>query len=257
MFTSAYMRPARMMNYKQKTILITGGATGIGYALATRFVEANNRVIICGRREDKLAQARELSPHLEVLQCDVSNERERVSLYQRVVELFPEVSVLINNAGIQNRPAPLTQPQEWEDHRRELATNVEAPMHLSMLFVQHFLKKPEAAIMNVSSGLAFSPLAFMSTYCATKAALHSFTLSLRHQLRETGIRVVEIIPPKVNTDLGGVGLHDDGAPLADFADSAFAAIIEGKLEFGYGFSEKNRLASRAELDQVFSFLNGT
>jgi uncharacterized oxidoreductase len=173
------------------------------------------------------------------------------------VELFPEVSVLINNAGIQNRPAPLTQPQEWEEHRRELATNIEAPMHLSMLFVHHFLKKPEAAIMNVSSGLAFSPLSFMPTYCATKAALHSFSLSLRHQLRETGIRVVEIIPPKVNTDLGGVGLHDDGAPLDEYADSAFAAIVEGKLEFGYGFSEKNRLASRVELDQGFSFLNGT
>jgi uncharacterized oxidoreductase len=244
------------MEYKHKTILITGGATGIGYALATRLVAADNKVIICGRREDKLAQARESSPHLEVLKCDVSNERERVSLYQRAVELFPEVSVLINNAGIQNRPAPLTQLQNWEEHRRELATNIEAPMHLSMLFVHHFLKKPEAAIMNVSSGLAFSPLSFMPTYCATKAALHSFSLSLRHQLRETGIRVVEIIPPKVNTDLGGVGLHDDGAPLDEYADSAFAAIVEGRVEFGYGFSEKNRLASRAELDQVFSLLNG-
>jgi uncharacterized oxidoreductase len=124
-----------------------------------------------------------------------------------------------------------------------------------MLFVKHLIQKPEAAIINVPSGLAFSPIAFMSTYCATKAALHSFTLSLRYQLRDTPIRVVEIVPPKVNTDLGGVGLHDDGAPLEEFADHAWRELNAGKTEFGYGFSERNRLASREMLDQVFAHLN--
>jgi uncharacterized oxidoreductase len=243
------------MRYQHRTILITGGATGIGLALAKRFVAAQNTVIVCGRRVEKLTEAQHEIPQLHTLPCDLAVESDRITLHQEVLSRFPNLDVLINNAGIQNRPPPLTTPQDWLQHRREIATNLEAPLHLAMLFIPHFMEKPTAAIMNVSSGLAFSPLAFMGTYCATKAALHSFTLSLRHQLRNTAISVVEIIPPKVHTDLGGVGLHDDGAPLDAFADSAFESINKGHLEFGYGFSEKNRLASRAELDHTFALLN--
>jgi uncharacterized oxidoreductase len=128
-------------------------------------------------------------------------------------------------------------------------------MHLSMLFVKHLMRQQEAAIVNVSSGLAFVPMSFMGTYCATKAALHSFTLSLRHQLAATSIKVLEVIPPKVNTDLGGVGLHDDGVPLALFADHVIDGLQRGLLEFGYESSERNRLASRQQLDSVFKALN--
>jgi uncharacterized oxidoreductase len=95
----------------------------------------------------------------------------------------------------------------------------------------------------------------MPTYCATKAALHSFTLSLRHQFKGTSIRVVEIVPPMVQTDLGGKGLHDEGAPLEAYADHAFGEIVKGTLEFGFTFSEKTRLASRAELDGMFAAMN--
>jgi uncharacterized oxidoreductase len=95
----------------------------------------------------------------------------------------------------------------------------------------------------------------MPTYCATKAALHSFTLSLRHQLRNTGVSVIEVVPPKVQTDLGGVGLHDDGAPLEEFTDHVWRELAAGTLEFGFGFSERNRLASRGILDEVFATLN--
>jgi uncharacterized oxidoreductase len=243
------------MIYRNQTLLITGGASGIGLALAKRFVAADNTVIVCGRRSEKLAEAKRLIPELHTVRCDVSIEAERLALHQEVLSQFPKLTVLINNAGIQNRPPSLTAPQDWSAHHREIATNLEAPLHLAMLFIPHLMEQPAAAIMNVSSGLAFSPLAFMGTYCATKAAVHSFTLSLRHQLRNTRISVVEIIPPKVNTDLGGVGLHDDGAPLDAFADSAFESINTGHLEFGYGFSEKNRMASRTELDQTFALLN--
>ncbi len=128
-------------------------------------------------------------------------------------------------------------------------------MHLSMLFIPHLAAQKNSYIMNVSSGLAFAPLAFMSTYCSTKAALHSFTMSLRHQLKDTSIKVVEIIPPKVNTDLGGKGLHDDGAPLNDFADHCLFKLEAGDTEFGYMTSEKARLASREDIDKIFSFLN--
>ena len=243
------------MILQNRSVLITGGATGIGLALAKRFARSNNRVLICGRREEKLAEAKALLPDVITRQCDVALEKERSALVEWVKVNHPDVDIVINNAGIQNRPPPLTMQQEWQAHEREVATNLHAPMHLSMLFIEQLLNKESAAIMNVSSGLAFSPLAFMSTYCATKAALHSFTLSLRHQLRGTPIRVIEIIPPKVNTDLGGVGLHDDGAPLEEFADHVWHELSAGKIEFGFGFSEKNRLASRADLDRTFATLN--
>ena len=237
------------------TVLITGGASGIGFALAQRFSASGANVVICGRREDQLAKARAECPKLNTMVADVSSAAGRQRLADEVVKAFPSLNILINNAGIQNRPAPLTQPQLWELHQAELETNLHAPMHLSMLLTAHLLKQKQAAIMNVSSGLAFVPLAFMPTYCATKAALHSFTLSLRHQLKGTSIRVVEIVPPMVQTDLGGKGLHDEGAPLEAYANHAFGEIVKGTLEFGFTFSEKTRLASRAELDGMFSAMN--
>lgn len=243
------------MQLHGRTVLITGGATGIGFELARRFLAAKNNVIICGRREDRLNAATRDLPGVIAIQCDVAREAERLRLYETVTATYPNLDILVNNAGIQNRPPPITTPQDWNSYEREISTNLEAPIHLSLLFTQHLAKRSPATIINVTSGLAFSPLAFMPTYCATKAALHSFTLSLRHQLRETPISVVEIIPPKVQTDLGGVGLHDDGAPLNDFVDHTWQQLGSGALEFGYGHSERNRTASREELEQVFHVLN--
>lgn len=243
------------MKREGRTVLITGGATGIGFALAKRFWSARSKVIICGRREEQLAAAERELPGLVSIPCDVSHEAERTRLAERVLREYPEVDVLVNNAGIQNRPPPVTEEQDWTIYEREISTNLTAPIHLSMLFVKHLAGKPEAALINVTSGLAFSPISFMPTYCATKAALHSFTLSLRHQLRKTSVAVIEVIPPKVQTDLGGLGLHDDGAPLEEFADHVWSELGAGKLEFGFGFSERNRIASREVLDEVFSTLN--
>jgi uncharacterized oxidoreductase len=243
------------MKLHGRTVLITGGATGIGFELARRFLSANNKVIICGRREDRLAAAAQDLPGVIPIQCDVAHEAERLRLYETLTAKYPDLDILVNNAGIQNRPPPITAPQDWKTYEHEISTNLEAPIHLSLLFTQHLTRRSPASIINVTSGLAFSPLAFMPTYCATKAALHSFTLSLRHQLRETSISVVEIIPPKVQTDLGGVGLHDDGVPLNEFVDHAWQQLGSGSLEFGYGHSERNRKASREELEQVFRVLN--
>lgn len=243
------------MKLNGRCVLITGGATGIGFALAKRFWSARSKVVICGRREDRLVAAERALPGVVTMRCDVAHEDERIHLAERVLAEFPEVDVLINNAGIQNRPPPLIEDQDWKIYERELSTNLAAPIHLSMLFVQHLARASEAAIINITSGLAFSPLAFMPTYCATKAALHSFTLSLRHQLRNTGVSVIEVVPPKVRTDLGGVGLHDDGVPLEEFADHVWRALGAGSLEFGFGSSERNRLASRDALDTVFATLN--
>lgn len=133
--------------------------------------------------------------------------------------------------------------------------NLEAPIHLSMLFIPHLLKQQNPSIVNVSSGLAFAPISFMPTYCLTKAALHSFTLSLRHQLRATPIQVVELIPPAVNTDLGGKGLHDDGANLDLFADHCMKKLAAGELEFGYESSETRRVAAKEATDPFFKAMN--
>ncbi|WP_437319699.1 SDR family oxidoreductase [Sorangium sp. So ce385] len=243
------------MRLDRNTILITGGASGIGLALAQRFARAGSTVVVCGRRQEQLEEAQRACPGLRAIQCDVSVESERAALVERVKRELPGLNVLINNAGVQNRPPPLREAQDWSRHRSEIAINLEAPMHLSMLLIPHLLQQESPAILNVTSGLAFVPIALMPTYCATKAALHSFTLSLRYQLKDTPIRVIEIVPPAVNTDLGGKGLHDTGVPLDEFADHAIAQIEKGALEFGYQFSEKGRLSSRKELDDQLAALN--
>lgn len=243
------------MNLAGNTLLITGGASGIGYALATRFVKSGSKVIVCGRRKEQLAQAGKNCPGLHTIQCDLATEADRIALVEKVIREFPDLNILVNNAGIQNRLPPLNEPQTWEKHAQEIAINLQAPMHLSMLFISHLLKRKSPAIVNITSGLAFAPLSFMPTYCATKAALHSFTITLRHQLSATPIKVYEVIPPAVNTDLGGKGLHTEGAPLDPFADHVMALLAKDEFEFGYGMSEKSRLASREQLNASFAAMN--
>jgi uncharacterized oxidoreductase len=247
------------MNLSHNTILLTGGATGIGLALAQRFAQAGSQVIICGRRADKLQEAQQQVPGLHYYECDLAQAASRAELASQVVADFPALNVLLNNAGIQNRfqladlPADLAA---WEQQRQEIAINLEAPIHLAALLLPHLRQQREPAIINVSSGLAFAPMAAAPIYSATKAALHSFTMSLRRQLADTGVRVLEIVPPGVNTDLGGPGLHTWAVPVNEFADSIVARLAAGEEEVGFGTSEKIRLASRAEIDARFKQMNG-
>lgn len=242
------------MNLNHNTILITGGATGIGFYFAEQFVKAESKVIICGRRSEALAEAKKQLPQLVTRVCDIALPLEREELMRWTTREFPELNVLINNAGIQRR-VQLTQSGPWEETQHELAINLEAPIHLSSLFISHLVNAKNPAIINITSGLAFTPLANVPIYCATKAALHSYTLSLRHQLSGTLIKVIEIIPPAVNTDLGGKGLHTFGAPLAEFGSAAVARLEQGDLEIAYGFAEATSKASRQELDQTFQRMN--
>jgi len=242
------------MELAGNTVLVTGGASGIGLALAERFLRAGSEVIICGRREAKLREAQKAHPQLATRVCDVAEESERRALLEWAVGEHPGLNVLVNNAGIQRYPQ-LTQPEEWERSRQEIAINIEAPFHLSTLFVPHLLKQPRSAILNVTSGLAFVPMARAPIYSATKAALHSFTLSLRHQLAGTPVEVIEIIPPAVNTDLGGPGLHTFGVPLDEFADAVVAGLQAGEVEIPYGFAAQSSRASREELDAIFQRMN--
>jgi uncharacterized oxidoreductase len=242
------------MQLAAHTVLITGGASGIGFALAERFLRAGSEVAVCGRRADKLAEAKARHPGMKTFVCDVGKEPDRVALVEWTAKELPGLDVLVNNAGIQRR-VQLTEPGDWEKVREEIAINLEAPVHLSTLFIPHLLRQPRPAIVNVTSGLSFVPLAGVPVYCATKAALHSFTLSLRQQLSGTPIEVVEIIPPAVDTDLGGPGLHTFGVPLDEFADAVAARLDRGELEIPYGTAERSSRASRDELDMIFKRMN--
>ena len=192
-------------------------------------------------------------PGLHALVADTGSEAARVSLWAEVVKRFPKVDVLVNNAGVQRR-IDVQRSEPWQTLRQEIGINLEGPIHLSLLAIPHLLQQAQPAILNVSSGLAFAPAAFVPIYCATKAALHSFTLSLRHQLRKTPIEVVEIIPPAVQTNLGGS--HDFGAPLDAYADSVIAQLKAQQPEVTYQSSALRAQASRAELDEWFKRMNG-
>jgi uncharacterized oxidoreductase len=241
------------MQLASNTVLVTGGASGIGLALAQRFMQAGSTVIVCGRSKARLEDARAKHPELKTHVCDLSKEKQREKLFAWAREEYPRLNVLVNNAGIQRRIRILGE--EWSATHEEIAINFEAPVHLTALFLPHLMKQERPAILNVTSGLAFSPMASAPIYCATKAALHSFTLSLRHQLAGTPVQVIEVIPPAVNTDLGGPGLHTFGVAVEEFVNAVTMGLREGDPEIAYGYSQRASRASRSELDEIFQRMN--
>lgn len=243
------------MKASGNTILITGGSAGIGLALAVRLLRAGNEVIICGRSQDKLDEAKKAHPGLHTYKYDVARESDRHELFQVVTRDFPKLNVLFNNAGIQRYPKLDTFAESWSEIRKEIEINLEAPIHLSMLFAEHLKKQSDAAILMTTSGLSHVPLANAPVYSATKAGLRSFTLSLRHQLAKHSIEVIEVSPPAVDTDLGGPGLHTFGVNLDEFSDAVMAELKTGSKEITYGTSTKAAHASRLERDEIFKFLN--
>lgn len=240
------------MKPQANTILVTGGSSGIGLALVERFVRAGNEVIVTGRRQGALQEVKKKIPAVHTIVSDAGSAKDREQLAQEIVRRFPAMNVLVNNAGIQRR-VDLKVAEPWEATREEIAINVEGPIHLCALFLDHLRKQPDPLIANVSSGLAFVPLVAAPIYSATKAAMHSYTQSLRHQLRGTKVRVVEIIPPAVKSNLGGA--HDFGVETDEYADSVMKQLEEGRDEVTYQFSEKTSQASRGELDEIFKRLN--
>jgi len=239
------------MKLSDNKILITGGATGIGFALAERFVRENNTVIICGRRESALKEAADKLPSLVTKACDLSLADEREKLFKWVEEEHGDLNVLVNNAGIQQWMSVIDD-NFYQRAKEEITINVEVPLHLISLSLK---LNSLNTIMNVTSGLSFSPLSKVPVYCASKAFLHSFTLSLRHLLKTKNIEVIELIPPALNTDLGGKGIHDSAPPVSGFIESAFEQLKQGKPEITFGFSEAMIKAGPEELQKAFSRMN--
>jgi len=185
------------------TIVVTGGATGIGLAMAKYFVQHDNQVIICGRRQDRLDAAAAALPGVHTLGCDVTDADGRLAMADYIQTNFPDVNILINNAGTQ-RDIDLTQGTlDLDRGESEIAVNLEAPIYLSGLFTPLLSGKDNATIVHISSALAFmvEHATRCPIYCATKAGLHAFSIAQRAQLEPLGIRVVEIIPPAVESEL--------------------------------------------------------
>ena len=239
------------MKLANNKILITGGASGIGLGLTERFIQEGNTVIICGRREALLKDVADKFPAVITKVCDLSRESDRTELYNWVAENHNDLNVLVNNAGIQNW-MDISDNGFYQKANDEITTNVLAPLHLTNLFIN---LKSINTIINVTSALAFIPLSKAAVYCATKAFMRSFTLSLRHSLKSKGIEVIEMIPPALNTDLGAKGLHDAYPPVSDFIEAVFQQMKEGKTELTFGTSESRARANNDTILEYFNLMN--
>ncbi|HLS67839.1 MAG TPA: SDR family oxidoreductase [Kiloniellales bacterium] len=213
------------MKMSGNTIAITGGGSGIGRQLALRFSEFGNRIIVAGRRKESLEETIAGRPNMHALVLDVDDPESIESFVTRLVTEHPALNVLINNAGIM-RQERLTGRWDLRDSEQTILTNLLGPIRLTNALVDHLAVQPDAAIVNVTSGLAFVPLPVTPTYSATKAALHSFTLSLREQLKGR-VEVIELAPPAVQTELTpGQSTRPGFQPLEEFVDEVMARFAE-------------------------------
>jgi uncharacterized oxidoreductase len=189
------------MNFSGNTILITGGGSGIGRGLAEELHKLGNQVVIAGRRKAALDETTTANSGMQSAQLDIESPTAIRAFAAEVTHRFPALNVLVNNAGIMRAERLLAQQDDLADAEAIVTTNLLGPIRLTAALLPHLKRQPHAAIVNVSSGLAFVPLAFTPTYCATKAAIHSYTQSLRYQLKSTSIEVLELVPPYVQTHL--------------------------------------------------------
>jgi uncharacterized oxidoreductase len=207
------------------TIFITGGGSGIGQALAHRWHDAGNEVIISGRRRDALERAIAGRDNMHAVELDVERPDSIETVAREVLAKRPALNVLVNNAGIMRFEA-LERQRDLADAEATVTTNLLGPIRMTNALIDHLADQPDAAIVNVTSGLAFVPMIDTPTYCATKAAIHSYTVSLREALKGR-LEVIELAPPAVQTDLTpGQATRPGYQPLQDFADEAFALLTQ-------------------------------
>lgn len=247
------------MDTRNDTILITGGGTGIGKAMAEALHARGARVIIAGRRREPLEAVAAAHPGMAFETLDVSDPAAITAFASRIVEAHPDLNVLINNAGIMVAEDLTAEPVDLAVAEETIAINLLGPIRLTAALLPHLKRQAAATVVTVSSGLAFVPLAATPTYSATKAAIHSWSQSLRHQLRGTAVEVLEWAPPAVATDLmPGHAENPNSMPLAEFTAESLALFEAGgtdeilveRVKFLSG------AGARGEYGKVFEALNG-
>ena len=243
------------MEMKQRTILITGGTSGIGRELARRLTERGNQVIVTGRDQDKLEEVKRELPGVEIIKSDVADAEAIVELQRTVTTRFPAVDTLINNAGIM-RNINLNDTRDLSDLTREIDINLSGPIRMVQQFLPHLKTRPSALIVNVSSGLAFVPFPLSPVYSATKAGMHAFTQVLRAQLKDTHVTVVELAPPGVETALFRKEFPElkeqKGMDVKVLAQHALEGIEAGSLEIRPGQANLLRVMSRVAPQLAFN-----
>ncbi|WP_372365652.1 SDR family oxidoreductase [Candidatus Uabimicrobium sp. HlEnr_7] len=240
------------MKLQGNKILITGGSAGIGLALAKKFVELDNEVLITGRTKEKLDAAKSECNELMCFQCDGSDPQQITELSQSIQNIHPDMNVLINNAGVLVSRNLLNKPESLVEFTKEVDINVKGTVLTTSLFLNQ-IEKNKGTIINVSSGLAFVPMMSAPIYCATKAFIHSFTTSLRYQLESQGVEVVELAPPAVKTNMTA-RLPEDGffdiLSTDELVKATISGLKSGKKEICPGQASKLRLLSRLMPDYI-------
>jgi uncharacterized oxidoreductase len=236
------------MKLEKKTVLITGGTSGIGLELAWQLLQRKNTVIVTGRDRERLDAAKRIFPKIHIFESDVSDPNAIKTLRKNVLAEFPTLDVLINNAGIM-RNLNLNVDRDLNDVTREIDINLSGTIRMVQQFLPHLTTRPHALIVNVSSGLAFIPLPISPVYCATKAAIHSYTQSLRIQLDGTSVTVVELAPPGTETPLfrgefAAEMAGQKGMNVELLVKQEIAGIEAGKLEIRPGLSNMLKIMSR-------------
>jgi len=251
------------MRMTSNTIFITGGSSGIGRGLAEAFHELGNQVIIAGRREDRLRAICAANSGMRYYVMDVTNPASIREIAADVILEFPALNCVFNNAGVQ-RPVNFSSGDEFDEKAMldQIDTNLIGVIRVAAAFLPHLARQRNATLVNVSSGLAFVPLARFPVYCASKAAVHSFTMSLRHQMKDSGVHIVEVIPPWVETELGGPAappVRPGGPapmPLVAFIAETMKELATDADEVAIGDAKDLAAAAGAEsLKRVFAGMN--
>lgn len=243
------------MILKNNVILITGGTSGLGLEMAKRFIDLNNKVIVCSRNIQKLEKTKQLLPHIETYQCDISKEIERIKLFNWILENYPNMNTLINNAAIVHKINFDDDEESYQKSVKEINTNLIAPIHLSKLFLTHLSQQTNASLINITTGLVYIPRSTYPFYNATKSALHSFTQTLRYQLKNNSTGVIEVLFPAVNTPW-----HEGKPPKIAISpekaiDEMLNKLAKEKTEIKIGLVKKLYFLSRLLPKVAFKKLN--
>jgi uncharacterized oxidoreductase len=238
------------------TILITGGSSGIGLEMTKRLAR-ENKVIICGRSLDKLEETKKEIRGIEIFQCDLSIDEERKKLITFITRKFPEMNILINNAAYSNLMNIITDSRYLVKAEDEMKTNFTAPVSLISGLLPHLKKKENSAIINITTGLVFLPKAVEPIYCASKAALHSFTKTLRLQLKDTGIKIIEVFPPAVDTPFHHGKAPKIAIPVEHAVNELISGLKKNKNEIHIAGAKLAYFLSRFFPKLGFKLINNT